>query len=82
MSAAKRREVGKPAGPTRIIDVFLIDRKEAIQAVAQGKVQIEAISINLREFKQWALDTNQPEGTINGVKIVERKGDNQNGKKE
>jgi hypothetical protein len=74
--------VGKPVGPTRIIDVFLIDRKEAIQAVAQGKVQIEAVSINLREFKQWALDTNQPEGTINGVKIVERKGDNQNGKKE
>jgi hypothetical protein len=76
MSAAKRREVGNPAVPTRVIDVFLIDRKEAIQAVAQGKVQIEAVSINLREFKQWALVTNQPEGIINGVKIVERKGEN------
>lgn len=78
MSAAKgaKPSVSKPM---RQIDVYLVDRMAAIKAIASGAVQETAATIRLDEFKRWALDTNQPEGIINGVKIVERKGDNTHG---
>lgn len=71
--ALKRVNKNKELKSSIQLDVYLVDRKEVIQAVAKGTIPIEAVSINFWKLKQWAEENNFSEGTINGVKITERK---------